>query len=49
MIFTDHFIHWAHKYLKEQPNIKNGVSGAGTSATIMMFSTDEDEEYEEDE
>ena len=46
MIFTDHFIHWAHKYLKEQPNIKNG---AGTSATIMMFSTDEDEEYEEDE
>jgi len=46
MILTDHFINWAHKYLKEQPNIKNG---AGASATIMMFSTDEDEEYEEDE
>ena len=49
MIFTEHFVQWAQKYLREQPTIKNGTSAAGTSATIMMFSTDEDEEFEEDE
>ena len=49
MNFTEHFIQWAQKYLKEQPTGKNGTAGAGTSATIMMFSTDEDEDYEEDE
>lgn len=47
MVFTEHFIQWAQRYIREQPaGAKNGA--IGTAATIMMFSTDEDEECEEE-
>ncbi len=49
MVFTEHFIQWAQRYIKEQPSASYKNGAVGTSATIMMFSTDEDEEYEEEE
>ncbi len=38
MVFTDEFVKWADKQVRDQ---------ASVMATIMMFSTDEDEEEDE--
>ena len=38
MVFSDEFVKWADKQVRDQ---------ASVMATIMMFSTDEDEEEDE--